>query len=401
MNALKIINIALLSLLIVLFINLFQPKQTTIPTNEISIAVTPNNVTIPSIPKVTVHNTTSDAFTINTCNDIRLTQNSQPVKIETFSTDFCRDVEFGANSHTELALSSLHKLFASKPANYILSLDTHTAGERNISFQVEAPGFFRNFLRTLIYNPIYNLFAGLIAFVTDYSLGWAIVIVTVIIRLILLYPQHRMLENTRKMASLNPKIRAIQKEYADDRATQGMKMMELYKQEKVSPMGSCLPLLIQFPILIALYWVIMGITDISNIYHRYDFLAAFNPTEINTFFFGQNLLQSGGVVAFVLAGILMLTQFLQSYLSIKAQPPLPKEEPKKDGDPAMPTLDPRVMQKMTLYVFPFMIGVSALFFPIGLGLYWWIGLLFMIVQQIFVNAQAEKQKQKGEIVTRK
>ena len=200
---------------------------------------------------------------------------------------------------------------------------------------------------------------------------------------------------------MNPKIRALHKDYADDRATQGMKMMELYKQEKVSPMGSCLPLLIQFPILIALYWVIMGITDISNIYHRYDFLAAFNPTEINTFFFGQNLLQSGGVVTFVLAGILMLTQFLQSYLSIKAQPPLPKEEPKKDGDPAMPTLDPRVMQKMTLYVFPFMIGVSALFFPIGLGLYWWIGLLFMIVQQIFVNAQAEKQKQKGEIVTRK
>ena len=62
MNALKIINIALLSLLIVLFINLFQPKQTTIPTNEISIAVTPNNVTIPSIPKVTVHNTTSDSL---------------------------------------------------------------------------------------------------------------------------------------------------------------------------------------------------------------------------------------------------------------------------------------------------------------------------------------------------
>ena len=122
---------------------------------------------------------------------------------------------------------------------------------------------------------------------------------------------------------------------------------------------------------------------------------------ITYFFFGQNLLQSGGVVAFVLAGIVMLTQFLQSYLSIKAQPPLPKEEPKKDGDPAMPMLDPRVMQKMTLYVFPFMIGVSALFLPIGLGLYWWIGLLFMIIQQIFVNAQAEKQKQKGEIVTRK
>lgn len=90
-----------------------------------------------------------------------------------------------------------------------------------------------------------------------HELGWAIVIITIIIRLILLVPQNRMLENSKKMAELNPKIKAIQEEYKDDRAVLGMKLMELYKEEKISPMGSCLPLLIQLPILMALYWIIM------------------------------------------------------------------------------------------------------------------------------------------------
>lgn len=74
---------------------------------------------------------------------------------------------------------------------------------------------------------------------------------------------------------------------------------------------------------------------------------------------------------------------------------------KNPEENAVPTLDPRIMQKMTLYVFPILIGASALFFPIGLGLYWWIGLLFMIVQQLFVNARAKEKKQKGEIIKKK
>ena len=100
-----------------------------------------------------------------------------------------------------------------------------------------------------------------------------------------------------------------------------------------------------------------------------------------------------------MAILLAATQWFQSYLSIKAQPQLPKDEPKKElKEGEMPTLDPRMMQKMMLYFFPFMIGISALFCPLGLGLYWWIGLLFMIVQQWYVNSRAEKKKKKGEIV---
>lgn len=65
-----------------------------------------------------------------------------------------------------------------------------------------------------------------------------------------------MLESQKKLQKIQPKIKAIQEEYKEDKAVLGQKIMELYKKEGVNPMGSCLPLLIQMPILIGLYWVI-------------------------------------------------------------------------------------------------------------------------------------------------
>lgn len=231
-----------------------------------------------------------------------------------------------------------------------------------------------------------------------HELGWAIVIITIIIRIILLIPQHRMFESQRKLARLNPKIQALRKEYKDNQAELGMKMMELYKKEGVNPVGSCLPLLLQIPILLGLYWVIMGITDPSNFYHLYSFFSHFDPNSIQRIFFGQDLLASGGTAGIIMALLLAVTQWLQSYLSVQNQPKLP--EKKEDEAAEMPALDPRMMQKMSLYVFPVMIGVTGYIFPLGLGLYWWIGLLFMIVQQWYVNHRAEQKKLTGEIVKR-
>ena len=101
----------------------------------------------------------------------------------------------------------------------------------------------------------------------------------------------------------------------------------------------------------------------------------------------------------VVAIVLMVTQWLQAWLSFKNQPTLPKKDNKKSTNPdEIPALDPQVMQKMMLYVFPVMIGAMALFFPLGLGLYWWIGLLFMIVQQLYVNTKGNREKKMGEII---
>lgn len=69
-------------------------------------------------------------------------------------------------------------------------------------------------------------------------------------------PQQHMLESQKKLQKIQPKIKAIQIEFKDDKALLGQKIMELYKNEGVNPMGSCLPLVIQMPILIGLYWVV-------------------------------------------------------------------------------------------------------------------------------------------------
>jgi membrane protein insertase Oxa1/YidC/SpoIIIJ len=142
------------------------------------------------------------------------------------------------------------------------------------------------------------------------------------------------------------------------------------------------------PILIGLYWVISGITDPSNFYHLYSIFAEFQPSSIVTSFLGLNLSQVGGITAIIFGLILGFTQWIQAYMSFhytsKAKDP---KEPKKEIEAGSveAVLDPELMQKMMLYMLPVMLAVSAYFFPLGVGLYWFIGTLFVIAQQWYVN----------------
>ena len=149
-------------------------------------------------------------------------------------------------------------------------------------------------------------------------------------------------------------------------------------------MGSCLPLLIQMPILIGLYWVVSGINDPSNFYHLYDFFKSFNPRDINAHFLGLDLQKVGGVIGLIFAIILGAIQYIQAKLSFTYNPPTKPEE-KKENEASEMALDPAMMQKMMLYMFPVMIATSSYFFPLGVGLYWFIGTLFVIGQQAYVN----------------
>ncbi|MBC7503411.1 YidC/Oxa1 family membrane protein insertase, partial [Candidatus Gracilibacteria bacterium] len=143
-----------------------------------------------------------------------------------------------------------------------------------------------------------------------------------------------------------------------------------------------------------LYWVISGITDPSNFYHLYNIFADFKPSSIVTTFLGLNLSQVGGIMAVVFGLILGFTQWVQAYMSFhyttKAKDP---KEPKKEIEPSSveAVLDPELMQKMMLYMLPVMLAVSAYFFPLGVGLYWFIGTLFVIAQQWYVNSKAESK----------
>ncbi len=190
------------------------------------------------------------------------------------------------------------------------------------------PGAFRSALSGIFYEPIYNLFVALLTFLPGHSLGWAIVIITLIIRLILLAPQHHMLMSQKKLQVIQPKIKELQTKYKDDQAKLGVEMLELYKKEGVNPMGSCLPLLIQMPILIGLYWVISGANDPSNFYHLYPFFSSFDPTSVVSLFYGLDLQHIGGTIGILFALALGLIQWIQAKLSFTYNP-IAKQESKE------------------------------------------------------------------------
>ncbi len=366
----------------------FFPKtnQTALSSNDIILQVKKDAVTIPSIPHVELLNHTSSGFTLNPCKDLSITIDSKPLTDLEKYPKFCEAKNITSGTSAVLPFSELYPVFANLPGKYVITIKT-PLGDRTTFFEMETPSSIRALLSTVFYEPIYNLFVALITFIPGHALGWAIVIITFIIRLILLVPQHHMLTSQKKLQVIQPKIKELQAKYKDDQAKLGMEMLELYKKEGVNPMGSCLPLIIQMPILIGLYWVISGISDPSNFYHLYSFFTSFNPSSIDTKFFGLELHQVGGIMGGIFALVLAFIQWIQAKLSFAYNPPPVKKEESKGEEisPAEAMLDPNMMKNMMLYMFPIMIGVSAFFFPLGIGLYWFIGTLFVIGQQAYVN----------------
>ncbi len=211
---------------------LFPPQKTTdIAIPNILIAVDKASIVIPNIPKVSIINTTASGFTLLPCRDLTLSIDSQPVTdIEKLAPGFCSKIEVGALKTEHISLGDLAKIFATKAGKYVFSLKT-PIGDRLVTFDVSEPGAFRSFLMKVIYEPIYNLFVALLTFLPGHALGWAIVIITLIVRLILLVPQHHMLESQKKLQVIQPKIKALQTKHKDDQSKLGMEMLELYKKE--------------------------------------------------------------------------------------------------------------------------------------------------------------------------
>lgn len=366
----------------------------------VRIVANAKKFTLPTTPVVSIINDTEKEITLDTCRDIEVIANG--IQKTELPPAFCRSVIAAPQAatplfgHTKEDVLQFQESFASieEVSLRFAYTQPETTNRSEVTLTIGHAGLFRLFFRTVFYNPVYNLFAALVLIFPSHSLGWAIIAITLIIRLALLIPQQKMLVSQRRMQVIQPKVKAIQEEFKGDQAKIGMKMMELYKKEGVNPLGSCLPILIQIPILIVLYQVILNISNPGNLAHLYniDWLQNFRTVSISTYFFGLELEKSGGLVGVILGLLTGGLQFGQMWLSqkkIKAQ----KEkstEVEKPKDPAMP--DMQQMQKMMIYIFPAMAALFAFQFPAGVGLYWLIGTLFMIVQQYVANRQAEDKK---------
>ncbi len=227
--------------------------------------------------------------------------------------------------------------------------------------------FITQIYETAIYEPILNLLVWLYNTIPGHDVGVVIIVVTVIIRLILAPFMHKSLKGQREMSALQPKLAEIKEKHKHDRTEQTKALTEFYKENNVNPLSSCLPILIQLPILIALYHVFSKALK-GNLEGLYPFV--FNPGTLNTHLFGLVDLTNPNIWFAILAGI---AQFWQSWMMYKVQQ-------KQGQDETM-----KAMALPTLFILPIVSIYIAWKLPAGLPLYWIITTLFAIGQQYYFN----------------
>jgi len=238
---------------------------------------------------------------------------------------------------------------------------------------------FINAFNIILYRPLFNALVFLYQFLPGKDFGIAIIVLTVLIRIILYPLMLKSIKSQKMLSELQPKIQEIQQKYKNDKEKQAKEMMQLYQREKINPMGGCLPLLIQLPILIALYRVFWHGMEVGSMSYLYSFVPS--PGEINPMFLGLiNLAEPSLGLAF-LAGI---SQFFQTKMLMPQTPHQSKHgagQAKKQDQMAQFS---NMMQKQTLYFFPLFTILILWKLPSAIGLYWVITALFSIGQQYLI-----------------
>lgn len=250
------------------------------------------------------------------------------------------------------------------------------------------------------------------------SYGLAIIIFTIIIRLILLPLTIKQYHSTTAMQQLQPQIQELQKRYKNDKEKLNTELMNFYKENKVNPAGGCLPLLIQMPILFSLIYVIgkpltymfnmtgqqidgllASVPAAQKIAGYYDQIGAVNfHHTLNMEFLGLNLgmvpswhldklFGNPQSLQYIALLILPLLSVVTTYISIKLS--TPQTQPSNSKDTSMQNS----MQKSMTMMMPIMTLIFAFQFPAGLSVYWIIGNVIQTFQQLYINKYILKKKE--------
>jgi len=239
---------------------------------------------------------------------------------------------------------------------------------------------FYNLYQTIAYQPILNILVFLYSNTLD--LGISIILLTIIIKLVLWPLSRKAIKSQKELQEIQPKLDALKKEYADNKAELGKATMDLYKEHKINPLSSCLPMLIQLPFLFAVFRVLrVGMSqDLSLVY---SFLS--KPTSFQAISFGFMDLSKPSVYLAVLAG---LAQFIQAKMMLAKNSKTATSVGQEDGMAA-------IMNKQMVYIFPIVTIVFGFSLPGGLTLYWFMFTFFTVVQQYLV---LKKEKPTNKIV---
>jgi YidC/Oxa1 family membrane protein insertase len=241
-------------------------------------------------------------------------------------------------------------------------------------------------------NALLFVYKGLYLVNFPFALGFSIIIVTILIRIVLYPLTTSQLKAQKKMQELNPHLSRLKAKHKNDSKMLQQETMKLYKEHGVNPAAGCLPVLVQLPVIYSLYGALANIATLTpaavNKLAYFDFLKISKQWDPN--FFGislgsnpSHLISTIGPIVLLIPALTALFQFIQSKM-LFATPPNPEElvkdvEKKKNEDFAT------AFQSQSLYIFPLMIGFFSYTFPVGLSLYWNTFTIFGIIQQYRVS----------------
>src|SRR3989344_1500165 len=224
---------------------------------------------------------------------------------------------------------------------------------------------------TIFYQPLFNILVFFYNIIPGHDIGLTIIALTIVIKIILFPLAQKSLKSQRAMTRLQPQLEELKVKFKDDRAGQSKAMMELYKKEKISPWSSCLPLLIQLPFLLAVFWVFKNGLSNGSLNWLYSFV--YKPRSLNPVAFGFLDLAGPNLVLGVAAG---LAQYWQSKLMIGRS--------QAKGVSSM-------MNKQMLYMMPVLTVVFSFSLPAGLMLYWLVMTLLSVAQQELLFRKLDRQ----------
>ncbi len=234
---------------------------------------------------------------------------------------------------------------------------------------------FTETFNTVLYQPLFNILILLYEYFPGHDFGVAIIVLTFIIRL-LLYPlMAQNIRNQRALTAMQPKLKDIQERFKDDQERQAKEIINLYKEHDISPFSAFVPLLIQLPLLIALFQVFQKGLVPDNLTGLYSFVS--HPGEINYTFLGIISLGSASAFLAVMAAVLQLIQF--KTLDVKPA----AREGKKKSDKA--DYISNLTQRQMPYFLSGFTFIFLLRLPAALALYWITTSLFSIIQQYILQ----------------
>jgi YidC/Oxa1 family membrane protein insertase len=239
------------------------------------------------------------------------------------------------------------------------------------------------FLIVLFYKPLYNGLIFLLGSLPFADVGLAVILFTILVKLILMPLSKKSLETQVQLKKLEPEIDEVKNKYKNDVSVQGAKIMDIYKNNNINPFSGFLLILIQIPIIFSLYYIFLrGGLPVINTDILYSFVPI--PANIDMHLLGKFNLAEKSIILALLAGI---TQFLVTWRALP-----PQEKKKGSSEFSMKDELARSLNLQMKFIMPVVIVFIAYSLSAVVALYWTTSNAFAVIQEYFIRKRIYKNE---------